>query len=335
MVLVVAVLLKLPGTYPGGTGTANQGYAGGTGYSSGYENFRGGGGGGAGAAGSDGGPSSGEGTKGDGGIGVQVLIAGTCIRSTSWNTRPSPGGGYFAGGGAAGTQGPTGSSGGKGGGADGGDSGQDAPGNPVQSIASTGGGGGGGGPSGGDGTSGSSGIVVRYQIATAAETAKASGGAISFYSGKTIHTFTSTGTFTAPGPFNETVDYVVVAGGGAGGFHNTYGGGGGGAGAVRIGSLPLSGPFSSTFTVGAGGVAVGTNGAGADGGTGTDSTLAHPGTNITAAGGGGGGGGLLLQAARAAVLAAAVLMIMVEVEPVLVLYIRDHHQRVLHQLDGR
>ena len=43
---------------------------------------------------------------------------------------------------------------------------------------------------------------------------------------------------------------------------------------------------------------------------------------------------LLLQVARAAVLAVAVLMIMVEVEPVLVLYIRDHHQRVLHQLDG-
>ena len=41
-----------------------------------------------------------------------------------------------------------------------------------------------------------------------------------------------------------------------------------------------------------------------------------------------------LQVARAAVLAAAVLIIMVEVEPVLVLYIRDHHQTVLHQLDG-
>ena len=171
---------------------------------------------------------------------------------------PSPGGGYFAGGGAAGTQGPTGSSGGKGGGADGGDSGQDAPFfNPVQSIASTGGGGGGGGPSGGRGSTGSSGIVVvRYQIGSAAADAKATGGAISFYNNKTIHTFTSTGTFTAPGPFNETVDYVVVAGGGAGGFDASYGGGGGGAGAVRIGSLPLSGPFSSTFTVGAGGVAV-------------------------------------------------------------------------------
>ena len=119
------------------------------------------------------------------------MIAGTPALDQPVGTPgPSPGGGYFAGGGAAGTQGPTGSSGGKGGGADGGDSGQDAPGNPVQSIASTGGGGGGGGPSGGDGTSGSSGIVVvRYQIATAAETAKASGGAISFYSGKTIHTF--------------------------------------------------------------------------------------------------------------------------------------------------
>ena len=38
-------------------------------------------------------------------------------------------------------------------------------------------------------------LVVRYQIGTATDTsAKATGGAISFYGGKTIHTFTSSGT---------------------------------------------------------------------------------------------------------------------------------------------
>ena len=42
------------------------------------------------------------------------------------------------------------------------------------------------------GNSGGSGIVVvRYQIGSVTATAKASGGAISFYGGKTIHTFTS------------------------------------------------------------------------------------------------------------------------------------------------
>ena len=58
------------------------------------------------------------------------------------------------------------------------------------------------------GGSGASGIVVvRYQIgSTQTSTAKASGGNISFYDGKTIHTFTSSVTFTAPGTFSETVE---------------------------------------------------------------------------------------------------------------------------------
>jgi hypothetical protein len=101
--------------------------------------------------------------------------------------------------------------------------------------------------------------VVRYQISSAQSgTAKASGGSVSFYGGKTIHTFTSTGTFTAPGSFNETVEYVVVGGGGAGGGPsisgaNSYYGGGGGAGAYRKGSTPISTPQTITVTVGAGG----------------------------------------------------------------------------------
>jgi hypothetical protein len=54
---------------------------------------------------------------------------------------------------------------------------------------------------------------------------------ISFYSGKTIHTFTSSGTFaTAPNWTSATVEYVVVAGGGSDGG----GSGSGGSGIVII-----------------------------------------------------------------------------------------------------
>jgi hypothetical protein len=73
---------------------------------------------------------------------------------------------------------------------------------------------------------------------------------ISYYGGKTIHTFTSSGTFTAPGSFSETVEYIVVAGGGGGGSS----GGGGGSGGYRTGTQPISGPNTITVTIGAGGL---------------------------------------------------------------------------------
>ena len=57
-------------------------------------------------------------------------------------------------------------------------------------------------------------VVVRYKIAELGGTAKATGGSISFYNSKTIHTFTSSGTFTIPTSFNETIEYVIGAGGG-------------------------------------------------------------------------------------------------------------------------
>ena len=72
---------------------------------------------------------------------------------------------------------------------------------------------------------------------------------ISFYGGKTIHTFLNSGTFIAPGSFNETIQYVVI--GGAGG--NYDGGGGGGAGAWLEGTTPISSPQTITVTIGAGG----------------------------------------------------------------------------------
>jgi len=81
------------------------------------------------------------------------------------------------------------------------------------------------------GANGGSGIVVvRYQIAELTATAKASGGAVSFYNNKTIHTFTSSGSLVVPATISD-VDYVVLAGGGGGNFYDSsYAGGAGGAG---------------------------------------------------------------------------------------------------------
>jgi hypothetical protein len=83
----------------------------------------------------------------------------------------------------------------------------------------------------------------------------ATGGTVTTAAGKTIHTFTSSGTFTASGsPGN--VEYLVVAGGG-GGANPSMGGNriaGSGAGGMLTGSaFPVSpGPY--TITIGNGGV---------------------------------------------------------------------------------
>ena len=59
--------------------------------------------------------------------------------------------------------------------------------------------------------------MLRYKIAELTATAKATGGSISFYNGKTIHTFTSSGTFATTSDWSAaTVEYVVIGGGGAG-----------------------------------------------------------------------------------------------------------------------
>jgi hypothetical protein len=58
----------------------------------------------------------------------------------------------------------------------------------------------------------------------------ATGGTITTAAGKTIHTFTSSGTFEVTGGSGD-VEYLVVAGGGGGGGADV--GGGGGAGGFR------------------------------------------------------------------------------------------------------
>jgi hypothetical protein len=185
---------------PGGAGNGGSGY-------------HGGGGGGAGSAGQAGQGAPGVGGKG--GAGVQVLIAGPPATPQPVGAQGSSGTGWFAGGGGGGGQ-PTNNTGGAGGYgpakgtpyAGGGDGGSAAGGNGDRGIHATGGGGGGGSnPGSGAGGAGGSGIaVVRYQIGQLTAAAKATGGAISYYGGKTIHTFTSTGTFTAPGSSIPTAE---------------------------------------------------------------------------------------------------------------------------------
>jgi hypothetical protein len=161
---------------PGGAGTSGQGYAGGHGglVSGSQSNSRGGGGGGAGSVGL--GASDGS-VRADGGNGVASSITGTSV------TR--------AGGGGGGSENYAAGLGGSGGGGNGGRY-PDASTYPaaVSGTANTGGGGGGGYQTAGAGGSGV--VIVRYL-----GTQRGSGGTVTSSGGYTIHTFTSSGTFTA------------------------------------------------------------------------------------------------------------------------------------------
>ena len=136
------------------------------------------------------------------------------------------------------------------------------------------------------GYGGSGTVVVRYKISTVQTgTAKATGGEISFYGGKCIHTFTNSGDFTVTNPTALTCEYFMIAGGGGGGM------GGGGAGGFLTASAPVSpgSPNKVTITIGGGGQgslqqphSVNFNGL-----NGGDTKLTG-GITATAAGGGGG-----------------------------------------------
>ena len=146
------------------------------------------------------------------------------------------------------------------------------------------------GGAGGDGT-----VIIRYEIGSVGGSAKATGGAISFWSnpgsptGKTcIHKFFTPGTLTVS--TNITGAETVVIGGGGGG--GTDCGGGGGAGAYRHASSVSLPTASYPVTVGSGGQVVEGNlpGPGTGGGRGWyggDSIF----NSVTSNGGGGGGGG--------------------------------------------
>ena len=118
----------------------------------------------------------------------------------------------------------------------------------------------------------------------------ASGGTITHAAGYTIHTFTSSGTFTVYS--GGEIEYLMIAGGGGGG--STHGGGGG-AGGGLIGTESTSLAASYTVTVGAGGAgdtrATGNAANGSNGSLSEVRPWLSGSTHASTAGGGGGGSG--------------------------------------------
>jgi hypothetical protein len=130
----------------------------------------------------------------------------------------------------------------------------------------------------------------------------ATGGTITEYTGFKVHTFLTSGTFTAG--IDGTVDYLVVAGGGGGGreSYSSGTGGGGGAGGVLT-SANLTMP-AGAYTINVGGGGTGYSGStGAQGGDGDPSSIVAAAsqtfTTIATIGGGGGGGGASSASAHA------------------------------------
>ena len=157
-----------PTNWNPGNGTTGQGNVGGR-----AVDLYGGGGGGAGGAGTN----ASSGVCGDGGAGIQSSISGTAK--------------YYAGGGGGGS-GSNGTEVGTGGSGIGGNGSYTTAFNGTYPAANTGSGGGGGGPGNGVGSAGAAGVVIiRYYGSQ-----RATGGAITTVGGYTIHTFTSSGTFT-------------------------------------------------------------------------------------------------------------------------------------------
>jgi hypothetical protein len=163
---------------PGGSGTSNQGYSGGS-AAGGTNGAGGGGGGGASQTGGNGTTSAG----GKGGNGVSSSINGTATTRAGGG-----GGGAFTGTYPSATGGAGGTGGGGAGGVNTNNSG-------TGGTTNTGGGGGGGTRAFGSvaGGNGGSGIVIlRYLGAQ-----RGTGGTITSSGGYTIHTFTSSGTYTS------------------------------------------------------------------------------------------------------------------------------------------
>ena len=274
----------------GGTGTANQGYAGANGPPS---PFGGGGGGGAGSIGK----TVAESPSMQGGSGIDSSITGYPVIRAAGGGGGGPGSsGNLLNGGSpspiypGGIGGPGGDTAGQNRGYDPGSTGYAA--NGVYTTGSGGGGSGNNGPSyvGGHGASGF--VAIRYRMPAASVSAKATGGDISFYNGKVIHTFLTSGTFVTPGSFSETCEYVVIGGGGGTAHTN----GGGGAGLYRTGTMPIGNSVTSPVTIGYGGngqpkANYATAPTGLRGFTGGTTTFAHPTAPIASGGGGYGSGG--------------------------------------------
>ena len=119
-------------------------------------------------------------------------------------------------------------------------------------------------------------LLISSDSINEAHALTATGGTITYSGGYTIHTFTTSGTFTVTSG-SGSVEYLVVAGGGASGSN----GGGGGAGGFRTATGYAVTVGAYTVTIGAGG----TGGAAQHGGDGGNSVF----DTITSVGGGGGG----------------------------------------------
>ena len=126
---------------------------------------------------------------------------------------------------------------------------------------------------------------------------KATGGTVTTAAGKTIHTFTASGTFEVISSSLSSVDYLVVAGGGGGSPASTgaqtYGAGGGGAGGLRstVTNTGGGGTLETALSVSPGSYVVTVGGGGA-GGTISPPTAPVNGSpsvfsTITSTGGGG------------------------------------------------
>ena len=292
------IVPNIPASHPYGITQGNNG-----GFCDGNNEY-GSGGGGAGSVGADGGGDTAHG--GDGGAGVPIEMAGNPGSSGVGGPGPGSTWNWFAGGGAGGGggnsavgrkgggAGPTGANTGNGPYAGGGNSSINPPDGSQDKTSGQPGTGGGGGAGGGPddaGMQGGAGIVmVRYQIASATSNAKATGGIVSFYGSKTIHTFFGSGTMVFPGSFSENCEYVIIAGGGGGG-RGTGLGGGGGAGGYFTNTALLTGPQTAPITVGAGGgYRTPEAPAYGSGRNGSNSLFDHPQTPQKLQNGGGGGG---------------------------------------------
>lgn len=187
------------GSTPGGAANhGSQGYAGGGQYTSYLTNSGAGGGGGASEVGKDGGALAAH-TAGAGGAGIANPISGSTSGQNVAGTYYLAGGG----GGSADFAGGTAGAGGNGGGGAGGTgtSGNGYVANGTNGTANTGGGGGGGSRNSSNGNTGNGGnggtgvVVISYPTGYIPT---CTGGTITTAGGKTIHTFTTDGTFTVP-----------------------------------------------------------------------------------------------------------------------------------------
>lgn len=179
------------GAVAGGLGTAGQGFNGGSGTFAGTNKFPTGGGGGASEVGDDGV----NGQSGNGGDGHASTIQDGTTK-------------YYGGGGGGGGYAPAGQAAGAGGLGGAGNGNASSGGSGNAGTANTGGGAGGAAGGSGSGANGGSGIVILSYVTT--DFGTCTGGTITTNGSRTVHTFTSNGTFHADVSTSITVLPSVI-----------------------------------------------------------------------------------------------------------------------------